>query len=334
MADRLALAIDAGLVVPPGRIAVFRPVAGMELGALPHEAVHVIQGFRPDHDAFARRGYAVGVAPEGRYASAVVCLTRAKAEARGLIARAAALVPVGAPIVVDGAKTDGADSVLRECRRRAEVSGVVSKSHGKAFWMASPGASAFRDWGGAPGGPEGFATAPAAFSAGAVDRGSAMLATALPPRLPPLVADLGAGWGLLASRALARDGVRAIHLIEAEHDALEAARRNLSDPRARFHWADATAFAPAEPFDLVICNPPFHRGRAADPQIGRAFLEAAAGMLTPRGQLWCVANRHLPYERTLADAFTESREVTGDAAFKVILAERPRTARDHRRRAA
>ena len=332
MADRLALAIEAGLTLPPGRIAALRPRAGTSLGALPRGDVHVIQGFRPDHDAFAVQGYDAGVAPEGGYASAVVFLPRAKAEARALVARAAALVPQGAPIVVDGAKTDGADALLRDCRRRAEVAGVVSKAHGKAFWMPSPGPGAFEGWDAAPQGPEGYATAAAAFSAGAVDRGSTMLASALPARLPERLADLGAGWGYLAAQALGREGVREIHLIEAEHDALEAARRNVADPRARFHWADAATFEPEAPFDLVLANPPFHRGRAADPQVGRAFLEAAARMLAPHGQLWCVANRHLPYERTLADAFAEAREVAGDRAFKVLLAARPRRAAHPRQR--
>ena len=308
---RLALAQGEGLALPPGRLAALRPRAGADLRVLPGE-VHVIQGFKPDHDAFAARGFETGVAPEGRYAAALVCLPRAKGEARALVARAAGLVPEGAPIVVDGAKTDGADSLLRECRRAlgaagGEVAGVVSKAHGKAFWFASPGADAFAGWDEAPEAPH--ATAHAAFSAGAVDRGSRLLAEALPARLPGRVADLGAGWGHLAAAALAREGVEECHLIEAEWDALQAARANVADPRARFHWADATAFAPEAPFDVVIANPPFHRGRAADPEIGRAFLRAAARMLTPRGTLWCVANRHLPYERTLSEVFAETREV-------------------------
>ena len=329
VSTRLALAQDGGLVMPPGRIAVMRPRMGADLRVLPGE-VHVIQGFRPDHDAFAGSGFAVGTAPEGAYGSAVVCLPRAKAEARALIARAAALVPEGAPIVVDGAKTDGADALLRECRGRAEVAGVVSKAHGKAFWMASPGAAVFEDWDAAPGAAEGRATAHAAFAARGLDRGTALLAGALPARLPGRGADLGAGTGALSAAVLGREGVEEVHLIEAEWDALEAARRNVADPRARFHWADATAFAPERAFDWVVTNPPFHRGRGADPGLGRAFLSAAARMLAPRGQLWCVANRHLPYERTLAEAFAETREVAGDPAYKVLASSRPLGARGRR----
>lgn len=325
------MALDAGLSMP-GRVLALRPPAGADLAGLAE--VHVVHGFRPDHDWFAARGLEVGVAPAGPYGSALVCLPRAKDHARDLIARACRLVGPGATVAVDGLKTDGIESVLRDLRRRlGSVSGPVSKAHGKLFWLASPGA--LPDWEAAPGEVGGFETAAAGFSARAVDRGSGVLAAALPTRLPGRGADLGAGWGYLAARALEREGVEAIDLVEAEHDALEAARRNVADPRAAFHWADVTRFEPAAPLDWAVANPPFHRGRAADPALGRAFIEAAAGMLAPHGRLWCVANRHLGYERTLAGAFEETSEVAGDAAFKVMLGARPSAAqRRGRTRAA
>lgn len=83
---RLTTALDDGAFRLPetGRIAVFRPCAGMDLSALPRDCMQIVQGFRPDHDAFAAQGYDVAVAPEGRYAAALVCMTRARAEARAL----------------------------------------------------------------------------------------------------------------------------------------------------------------------------------------------------------------------------------------------------------
>lgn len=70
-------------------------------------------------------------------------------------------------------------------------------------------------------------------------------------------------------------------------------------------------------------NPPFHIGRASDPELGRAFIRAAARMLSPRGQLYMVANRHLPYEGDLAAAYGEVREIGGDNRFKIVQAARP-----------
>jgi 16S rRNA (guanine1207-N2)-methyltransferase len=70
-------------------------------------------------------------------------------------------------------------------------------------------------------------------------------------------------------------------------------------------------------------NPPFPTGRAADPDLGRAVIAVAARMLAPTGQLWMVANRHLPYEATLEAHFAKVEEVTGDNRFKILRAERP-----------
>ena len=71
-------------------------------------------------------------------------------------------------------------------------------------------------------------------------------------------------------------------------------------------------------------NPPFHTGRAADPALGIAFIAAAARALTGSGQLWMVANRHLPYEAALRDRFKTVEELGGDAAFKLFHATRPK----------
>lgn len=322
--SRLSNALETGVVPLPedGRIAAFGPRADTDLSALPKERVHVIQGFKPDYDAWAARGYDCAVLPEGNYAAALVLVPRAKAEAHALLAEAMTRTG-GGPVIVDGQKTDGIDSLLKACRKRAEVSATVAKAHGKLFVMTAP-AGAFDDWRAAAApSPDGFCTAPGVFSADHIDRGSALLAGALPARLKGRVADLGAGWGYLSAQALKRDGVTEIHLIEADHAALDCARANITDPRARFHWADATAFTPDEPFDVILTNPPFHTSRAADPALGQAFLAAAARMIAPSGQLWVVANRHLPYERALAGLFREAEEVTGDAGFKILRATRP-----------
>jgi 16S rRNA (guanine1207-N2)-methyltransferase len=57
--------------------------------------------------------------------------------------------------------------------------------------------------------------------------------------------------------------------------------------------------------------------------LGRAFVVAAARLLAPSGQLWMVANRHLAYESTLAEAFGEVQEIAGDNRFKILRAARP-----------
>ncbi len=310
----------SGIVTLPleGRIAVFHPPAGYDLSALDAGRVEVIQPFRPDHDDAAARGLAVSVTPEGHYAAALVVLPRTKALARGLLAAARAVTD--GPIIVDGQKTDGADSLLREIRARAETGEPLAKAHGKIFEVRG---GDFAEWRSDPREVAGFRVPSGAFSADGPDPASVALAAALPKRLGSEVADLGAGWGYLSREILTRDGVTTLHLVEAGHDALDCARVNIPDPRARFHWQDARGFRPPRPLDTVVTNPPFHKGRRADASLGRAFIAAAGGMLKPSGALWLVANRHLPYEETLRATFREVREAGGDGAFKIVHAARP-----------
>ena len=104
---------------------------------------------------------------------------------------------------------------------------------------------------------------------------------------------------------------------------LEAAKFNIDDPRADFHWADATRFTPEAPYDAIICNPPFHVGRRADPSLGRAFIQAAARHLTPRGRFFMVANRHLPYEDTLKASFGTGSLLGELEGYKIYEAAKP-----------
>lgn len=321
MAPRLALALDTGLVRLPetGRIAAFGGELGETLDALPRDRTDVIQTDFPRHEALRRAGWTAMTAPQGPYALALVIVPRSKDAARARIAAAAAVTE--GPIVVDGQKTDGVEPLLRAVRARADTSDAVSKAHGKLFVI---GGGDFSDWAERPIRVDGFVTRPGVFSAERIDPGSALLAGALPRDLKGRVADLGAGWGYLSRAILEAPGVTELHLVEADATALACARENVTDPRARFHWDDATTCQSATHFDAVVTNPPFHEGRRGAPDLGRAFIRSAAGLLSRQGTLWLVANRHLPYEAALAEAFAEVHEIGGDARFKLFRAARPR----------
>ena len=321
---RLSLALQTGALDLPseGRIAVYRPRIGDDLSDLPRDRVTVLTGFKPDQDHFAAM---YSVTEEPPYATAIVCLPRSREAARGLIARAAAEVAPGGWIAVDGQKTDGIDTALKDLRARVDLSESLSKAHGKlASFQAGPDLS---DWLAKSHQVDVFQTLPGIFSADGPDPGSVLLASALPVKLGGKVADLGAGWGFLAAEVLKRPGVKKLDLVEAEADALDCAKVNITDPRARFHWADATTWRPETLLDVVVMNPPFHKGREADPALGAAFIRAARRMLAPSGELWLVANRHLPYDAVLSDSFLEVREVVTQGGFRVIQAIKPKRAK-------
>lgn len=317
---RLATALDDGLLsLPEDGIAVVRPSADWDAEGLDPSALTIVHGFRPDMDAWAARGATV-TRDMPDCALAVVVVPRSKALARSLVALAAG----GADrVIIDGQKTDGVDSLFKECRKRLGDLPSVTKGHGRLFWFDRT--DAFADWAAPPPalGDHGFHTVAGVYSDGAVDKGSALLADALPAKLPARMADFGAGWGYLSQAVLARAGVNSLDLIEAEALSLDCARLNITDPRAQFVWADATRHKPAEPYGGIVMNPPFHTSRAADPSLGRGFIAAAARALSPNGQLWMVANRHLPYESALRECFRNVDEFGGDKSFKLFHATRP-----------
>jgi 16S rRNA (guanine1207-N2)-methyltransferase len=57
--------------------------------------------------------------------------------------------------------------------------------------------------------------------------------------------------------------------------------------------------------------------------LGKAFVATAAHILSNSGQLWMVANRHLPYEESLNASFGMVTDLGGDTRFKLFHAARP-----------
>jgi 16S rRNA (guanine1207-N2)-methyltransferase len=163
---------------------------------------------------------------------------------------------------------------------------------------------------------------PGLFSWNRIDPGSALLAEAL-PNLSGDGADFGCGFGFLALEALRSEAIKRLHLLDVDGRAISAARRNISDPRAAFHWADLRAGAGGlGVLDFVIMNPPFHDGGAEDQTLGQAFIRQAARVLRKGGTCWLVANRHLPYEGVLTPLFARVTLVLEKGGYKIYEARR------------
>ena len=312
---RLASAFESGLPYPNGPVAAVHPSVGFDMMGLADALI--VQPFFPINIAWKNQGFACDIVlPKRRLALAIVCCTRSKLETADLIAQAAARADI---IVVDGQKIDGVDSHYKTLRKLVSIRGTITKAHGRLFWFAGTDLPSLRAVNKSF---EGFITKPGVFSAGAVDQASILLADVLPEHLAGDVADLGAGWGYLSSRILSRDAVTKLDVIEANFFALECAKKNVSDPRAKFYWTDASIWNGS--YDAVVMNPPFHISRDGDPELGRSFILAAKRCLKAKGSLWMVANRHLPYETALDQCFSKVVELPGNGRFKLFHASRPK----------
>jgi len=295
------------------------------------------QSFKPFATALERSGLEVGTATaEQRFPLVLLLPPRQRDEARALFARAAAHVAPGGIVAAAMANDEGARSGEADFRRIFGHAQVMSKHHCRVFW-ASTSAETFdpallADWQAldAPRaiGDGRYVSRPGLFAWNRVDPASALLVAHLPAQLCGRVADLGAGYGYLACEALRRcAGITAIDLYEAEARALQPARINLDStlqqldrsPETSVHWHDVCTGL-AQRYDAIISNPPFHQGRADQPELGQAFIAAAAAALEADGDLWMVANRHLPYEQTLGVRFDKVETVILKDGFKVFHA--------------
>ena len=167
----------------------------------------------------------------------------------------------------------------------------------------------------------GLWTQPGVFSWNRIDPGSALLMNHLPD-FSGNGADLGAGLGVLAHGVLASAKVTSLTLVELDGRAMACAKRNVTDARVHFVQADVRKLN--EPslklLDFVVMNPPFHDGGAEDKSLGQSFIKTAASILKKGGRLYCVANRHLPYESVLKDNFRRVTMVAEASGFKIYEA--------------
>ena len=279
---------------------------------------HFLHRFFPTVSRLKARGFEGGAEVTGCFDAVIVHVPRSKRLARHLVHWACQFAPDGM-VYVDGAKTQGIESLMKAVKSVTPLQGVVSAAHGKLFWF--PAADLFSSWDASAFCEieDGYLTKVGVFSATHIDPGSALLSCAL-PLLTGHIADLGAGWGYLSRTVLVSPSVKSIDLIEADHAAAEAASRNCNDPKVRVHWEDVISWRAPHLYDHVIMNPPFHLGRKGEPDLGKNFIQKAAGILKKGGMLWMVANRHLPYEEILSKLFVDFREIAGDKRFKVFQA--------------
>jgi 16S rRNA (guanine1207-N2)-methyltransferase len=293
--------------------------------------LRAVQGFRPDFRALeGMRLSSVTPRAEGAgYSSALVLAGRHRGRNELFIAGAIERTKPGGLILVAGSKDDGIASLRKRLEGFVSLDGSLPKYHGLAFWFRRPADEAVAAELSGANPPmlveDRFRTAPGMFSFERIDAGSRLLAANLPADLSGAVADFCAGWGYLSAEAALRcPGITALDLYEADFEALEAAKVNLeaASPPKAFYWQDLLAEKVARRYDAIVMNPPFHKSRAAEPEIGAGMIRAAAVALKPGGRLLMVANRKLPYEKVLAAVFSRHAEIAADGLFKVFSARR------------
>jgi 16S rRNA (guanine1207-N2)-methyltransferase len=312
-----------------------RARSGTMLRGIARSGLLCEQSYKPAVDALTRDGWSLRTkdAEPARHSLVLVLPPRQRQEARALLAHAVDHCAPGGTVVACMANDEGARSGESDLKSLAGLAGNLSKNHCRVYWSTVNAATCDADllstWRTLDAPRQildgRFISRPGVFAWERIDPASALLAAHLPATLAGRAADLGCGFGYLATELLQRcPGINALDLYEAEGRALDLARQNLAPYSDRvsldFQWHDVTCGVPGR-YDVIVSNPPFHAEGAGDrPDIGRAFIAAAAEALRPGGRLWMVANRHLPYESVLDARFGTVRTVTQVGGFKIIEA--------------
>jgi 16S rRNA (guanine1207-N2)-methyltransferase len=327
--DTLLQPFSSGLVSWPAgdRVLFLRARSGPACAELSREQIVCEQSFKPFAEALGRDGFQIFEATEETFPLVLVLPPRQREEARALLAKAVQRTAPGGVVMVSMSNTEGARSGEADLERLAGNIKSSSKNKCRAFWATvmpdNVNATLMQEWLALdmprPIADGRFLSRPGLFAWDRIDSASALLAAQLPGDLSGRAADLGAGYGYLSAELLARNPrIAALDVYEAEARALSVARLNLAEASKRietsFHWHDVTDGLLSR-YDVIVSNPPFHQGRADQPDLGKAFIVAAARALNPGGRFWLVANRHLPYESVLASQFATVRAVAVKDGF-------------------
>jgi 16S rRNA (guanine1207-N2)-methyltransferase len=296
------------------------------------------QPFKPRAAPLEAAGFRNEERIKGQFDVVLLLSERQRDQTLADFAHALDLLKEGGTVVVCLHNNWGAKRFEKLMAEAAGGISTISKHHCRVFWATKTAAlneellAEWRAFHGLRRVIDGrFWSQPGMFSWDEIDAGSALLVEHLPANLSGRGADLGAGWGYLSYEVMSRcPDVVSIDLYEADREALEAARRNLGQLRTKSpcrphgFWCDVPSELMEGRHDFVVMNPPFHDGRAADHKLGSKFIATAARALRAEGELWMVANRHLPYEQVLEETFNEKRLITQDERFKVLWAKGPK----------
>ncbi len=104
--------------------------------------------------------------------------------------------------------------------------------------------------------------------------------------------------------------------------ALEAAGENV--PGGSLRLREGLQPGDAGPYEAILSNPPFHRGKEEDPGMVRELITGARQLLSRQGALAFVTQRRIPVRAMLEEAFRDVTVQAQDATFRVWEGRGPR----------
>jgi 16S rRNA (guanine1207-N2)-methyltransferase len=272
--------------------------------------------------------------PAGAFNRLVFRISKEKPVVHHVLNHAPSLLAGEGALYLAGLKNEGTKTFIDKCRQH--FGNGVAEKHGVAYrgvFVRHPGCAempwlddkdyeqlrlvhtAALD----------FYSKPGIYGWDRVDRGSAFLLQQLPaclaqlPAAPQSFLDLGCGYGYLTMVTRHLPCVRRV-ATDNNAAALQAMERNAAHCGLAVEvLASDAGSSVTGPFDLVLCNPPFHQGFAVDGALTSKFLAQAHRLLAHQGAALFVVNAFLPLEQKARTRFSRIDMLANDRAFKVVM---------------
>jgi 16S rRNA (guanine1207-N2)-methyltransferase len=247
----------------------------------------------------------------------------------------------GGILIVAGANAEGGKSVIADAGQvfGAPVAAGYRQKHRIARFAMQEGSQALPAWANIDGIRPGswarvdisvagelltFDTQPSVFAADRLDAGTAMLLEHLEVQPGERVLDVGCGLGVIGIVA-SRKGAGRVDLVDANLLAVQTVARNLErlGGLGRVMASDVYSAVSDEQYDLIVSNPPFHRGKQVDSSVVDRLINDAKAHLAPGGRVLIVANAFLAYGKQLERVFGHVETVAATRQYHVLMAREP-----------
>jgi len=145
------------------------------------------------------------------------------------------------------------------------------------------------------------------------------------PRVNSVI-DLGCGNGVLGIAFQLLHESAKLCFVDESFMAVESARASYKNQfpelfcNTEFVVNDSLSGFPDNSVDLILCNPPFHHQHTVAQEVARRMFVDSKRCLSPGGELWLVANRHLRYRTALKRLFGRCTIAAAGPNFTVYRA--------------
>lgn len=163
------------------------------------------------------------------------------------------------------------------------------------------------------------------FARNQLDIGARFLLEHLPPPGAEQVIDLGCGNGVLGLRYAQLSPQSHIEFVDESYLTIASVIRNIAAnlPASSQYTTvvdDCLTARASQSADLILCNPPFHQEHVVTEHIAQQMFRDSKRVLRKNGELWVVANRHLPYYHALKRLFRTVKTVAQNNKFMIYQA--------------